>query len=36
MRARMGETAWAAAWAEGQAMSLEQALAYALDAAGPE
>ena len=35
-RARMGETAWAAAWAEGQAMPLEQALAYALDAAGPE
>ena len=36
MRARMGETAWAAAWAEGQAMLLEQALAYALEAAGPE
>ena len=35
-RARMGETAWAAAWAEGQAMPLEQALAYALGAAGPE
>jgi tetratricopeptide (TPR) repeat protein len=31
-RARMGETAWA----ESQAMPLEQALAYALDAAGPE
>jgi hypothetical protein len=36
MRARMGEAAWAAAWAEGQAMLLEQALAYALEAAGPE
>ncbi len=30
-RAQLDETAWAAAWAEGQAMTLEQALAYALE-----
>ena len=29
-RARMGETAWAAAWAAGQSMLPEQAIAYAL------
>ena len=29
-RAALGETAFAAAWAEGRAMSLEQAVAYAL------
>ena len=31
-RAALGEAAFAAAWAEGRAMSLEQAVAYALDA----
>jgi tetratricopeptide (TPR) repeat protein len=30
-RAQLGRIAWAAAWAEGQAMTLEQAVAYALD-----
>jgi hypothetical protein len=30
-RARLGEEAFAAAWAEGRALSLEQALAEALD-----
>jgi hypothetical protein len=29
-RAQLGEEAFAAAWAEGQAMSLEEAIAYAL------
>ena len=29
-RAALGEAAFAAAWAEGRAMSLEQAVAYAL------
>ena len=31
MRAALGKTAFAAAWAEGRAMTLEQAIAYALD-----
>jgi hypothetical protein len=31
LRARLGESAWAAAWAEGQAMTIDQAVAYALD-----
>jgi hypothetical protein len=31
-RADLGEEAYAAAWAEGQAMSPDQAIAYALDA----
>jgi hypothetical protein len=31
LRARLDETAFAAAWAEGRAMSLEQASAYALE-----
>ncbi len=30
VRARLGEVAFAAAWAEGGAMSTEQAIAYAL------
>ena len=30
-RAALGETAYAAAWAAGQAMTLEQAIAYALE-----
>jgi len=30
-RAALGEAAFAAAWAEGRAMSLEQALEYALE-----
>jgi hypothetical protein len=30
-RRSLGEEAFAAAWAEGRAMTLEQALAYALD-----
>ena len=29
--AHLDETAWAAAWAEGRAMTLEQAIAYALE-----
>jgi hypothetical protein len=32
-RAQLGETAFAAAWAEGRAMTLEQAVAYALEEA---
>ena len=32
-RAALGETAYAAVWAAGQAMTLEQAVAYALEAA---
>lgn len=31
VRAQMGEAAFAAAWAEGQAMSLEKTVAYALE-----
>jgi hypothetical protein len=31
LRAALGGPAFAAAWAEGRAMSLEQAVAYALD-----
>jgi hypothetical protein len=31
LRARLGAAVFDAAWAEGQAMSLEQALAYALE-----
>jgi hypothetical protein len=34
-RASLDEDAFAAAWAEGQAMSLEQAIAYALEAPTP-
>jgi hypothetical protein len=30
IRAQLGETGWQVAWAEGQAMSLEQAINYAL------
>jgi non-specific serine/threonine protein kinase len=30
-RERLGEAAWAVAWAEGQAMTIEQAVAYALE-----
>jgi hypothetical protein len=30
-RAALGEEAFAAAWAEGQAMTLEEAVAYALE-----
>jgi hypothetical protein len=30
----LGEEAFAAAWAEGRAMSLEQAVAYALEESG--
>jgi predicted ATPase/DNA-binding CsgD family transcriptional regulator len=35
VRARLGETAFTAAWAEGRAMSLEQAMDYALATEGP-
>jgi len=31
MRAELGEAAFAAAWAEGRAMPLKQAVAYALE-----
>ena len=31
LRAQISEAAWTAAWAEGRAMSLEQAVAYALE-----
>jgi non-specific serine/threonine protein kinase len=31
VRAQLGETAWAVAWAKGQAMTMNQAIAYALD-----
>ena len=31
VRAALGETAFAVAWAEGRAMSLEEAVAYALE-----
>jgi hypothetical protein len=31
VRAQLGEAVFEAAWAEGQAMTLEQAIAYALD-----
>ena len=34
-RAQMDETAWQAAWAEGRAMPLEQAIAYALEMGDP-
>ena len=34
VRAAMGEAAFAAAWAEGEAMTLEQAIAYALEQPG--
>ena len=33
IRVQLGEAGYAAAWAEGQAMPLEQAIAYALEAA---
>ncbi len=33
VRAALGDVAFAAAWAEGRAMSLEQAIAYALEPA---
>ncbi|MSP14925.1 MAG: tetratricopeptide repeat protein, partial [Chloroflexi bacterium] len=35
-RAHLGEAAFEAAWAAGQAMSLEQAVAYALEEASPQ
>jgi DNA-binding CsgD family transcriptional regulator len=35
LRARMGEEAFASAWAEGEGLSLEDALAYALRGRGP-
>jgi hypothetical protein len=31
LRARLGEAAFSAAWAEGQKMMLEQAISYALN-----
>jgi hypothetical protein len=34
-RAQLDEQVWAAAWAEGKALSLEQAIAYALEAPAP-
>jgi len=34
-RAALGEEAFAAAWAEGRAMTLEQAIAYALEEEPP-
>ena len=34
VRRKLDEATWQAAWAEGQAMSLEQAVAYALEEAG--
>ena len=34
-RAHLDEAAWAAAWAEGRAMPLEQAIAFALDQTTP-
>ena len=34
VRARLGEAAFAAAWAEGRAMPPEQAVAFALEAPG--
>ena len=33
-RAQLDEAAWNAAWAEGRAMTLEQAVTYALEDAG--
>jgi hypothetical protein len=33
VRASLGDAAFAAAWAEGRAMSMEQAVAYALEGA---
>ena len=35
-RAHLDDATWQAAWAEGQAMTLEQAIAYALDETDPE
>jgi hypothetical protein len=35
IRAALGEAAFEAAWAEGRAMTLEQAVAYALDEQPP-
>jgi predicted ATPase/transcriptional regulator with XRE-family HTH domain/Flp pilus assembly protein TadD len=34
IRARLGDTAWTAAWAEGRGMPLERAIAYALSSGG--
>ena len=34
-RAHLDEAAWEAAWAEGRAMPLEQAIAYALEEGAP-
>jgi hypothetical protein len=34
-RATLGEAAFAAAWTEGRAMSLDQAVAYALEETDP-
>jgi tetratricopeptide (TPR) repeat protein len=36
LRAQLDDTRFAAAWAEGQAMTLEQAIAYALEASDPK
>lgn len=35
VRALLDETAFAEAWAEGQAMTLEQAIAYAIEGSAP-
>jgi hypothetical protein len=34
-RTLVDDTTWDAAWTEGQGMTLEQAIAYALEATGP-
>ncbi len=34
-RAHLDEATWQAAWAEGQAMSMEQAITYALETGEP-
>jgi hypothetical protein len=36
VRAQLGETSFAAAWAEGRAMTLEQAITYALEGTSPQ
>ena len=36
VRAELDDTAWQAAWAEGRAMTREQAIAYALALASPQ
>jgi len=35
-QSQVDQASWTAAWAEGRAMTLEQAIAYALEAAPPE